>query len=128
MVLLSGGIIAVPPPEAPPASLARAGAGLSGAIHVVSNARFAHEVDRNSGKKLDMDLSGQFNRGVGMDDTDELVVLLCTRIGMITEDASVAALTIGSLPRSERTEALAHLRRATVAIHRLMEATMAVGT
>ena len=100
---------------------------LPGATHLHSNARLRREVDRNSRKKLDMDLSDHFDRGVGMDDTEELVVLLCTRIGIIMEDASVEALTIGSLPQSERSETLARLRRATVAIHRLMEGAVALG-
>jgi hypothetical protein len=32
------------------------------------------------------------------EDAHELVAQLCTRIGMIMEDASVEALTAGSLP------------------------------
>jgi len=79
-----------------------------------------------SGKKLALDLAHHWDRCVDMDDTEELIVLLCTRIGMIMEDTSVVALTIGSLPRSERSEALAELRQATTAIHRLMEAALAV--
>lgn len=47
--------------------------------------------------KLDMDLSVGRRPGVDMDDTDELVVLLCAHIGMIMEDASVVALTLGAL-------------------------------
>lgn len=77
-------------------------------------------------EKLDMDLSAHCCRCVGMDDTEELIVLLCARIGMIMEDASVAALMIGSLPLSRRSDALGALRNSTIAIHRLMEAALAV--
>ena len=79
-----------------------------------------------SGRKLVLDLSDHCDRGVCMDDSEELVALLCTRIGIIMEDASVVALTIGSLSQFERGKALVVIRHATIAIHRLMEAAIAV--
>ncbi|MCB2059315.1 MAG: hypothetical protein R3E09_07525 [Novosphingobium sp.] len=43
------------------------------------------------------------------EDTAELVSRLCTRIGMIMEDASFVALTIGSVDEADRSEAIARL-------------------
>ncbi|MEO7247507.1 MAG: hypothetical protein ABIW31_03555 [Novosphingobium sp.] len=43
------------------------------------------------------------------DDTNELIAQLCTRIGMIMEDDSVAALTMGGLADQERGHANAVL-------------------
>ena len=61
-----------------------------------------------------------------MDDTEELVVLLCTHIGMLMEDASVVALTIGRLSSFEKSDALARLGKATANAERLMQAVHAV--
>jgi len=46
------------------------------------------------------------------DDTSDLVVQLCTRIGMIMEDASPVALTVVGMEPAERKAALATLERA----------------
>lgn len=43
------------------------------------------------------------------DETQELITLLCTRIGMIMEDASVVALTIGSRDHDACLAAIAEL-------------------
>jgi hypothetical protein len=61
-----------------------------------------------------------------MEDTDELVALLCTHIGMIMEDAGYVALTIGSLSGFERSKAIAKLHNAARTAERLMEAVRAV--
>nr|WP_166180989.1 hypothetical protein [Altererythrobacter segetis] len=56
------------------------------------------------------------------DDVDELIALLGTRIGAIMEDASVVALTIGSLKGHERSQAVVKLTSSVEIIHRLAEA------
>jgi hypothetical protein len=63
---------------------------------------------------------------VDMDETDELVALLCTHIGMIMEDASVVALTIGSLSPTEKLAATARLQQWITIMARLIEAVSAV--
>ena len=45
------------------------------------------------------------------EDTAELASRLCTRIGMIMEDASVVAVTIGSMDEAERFDAIVRLER-----------------
>jgi hypothetical protein len=62
-----------------------------------------------------------------MDDTDELVALLCTHVGMIMEDASVVALTVGARFSSERTDAIDKLHKATRIAAHIMEAVKVVG-
>jgi hypothetical protein len=53
---------------------------------------------RNEPAKLRLDFKARSRCGPGMDDdTSDLIAQLCTRIGMIMEDASVTALTV---PRS----------------------------
>ncbi len=56
------------------------------------------------------------------DETQELIKLLCTRIGMIMEDASVVALTIGSRDREARLSAIAELNISAEQIGRLVKA------
>jgi hypothetical protein len=60
------------------------------------------------------------------DTTQELVILLCTRIGMIMEDASVVALTIGSRDQNARLAAMAELDVAAEQIGRLVKATQSL--
>ena len=57
-----------------------------------------------------MDLRRDLRLCVSMDDgkTDKLA-RICTRIGMLMEDASTDALTIGSMGSAERTRALERL-------------------
>lgn len=57
------------------------------------------------------------------DETQELIILLCTRIGMIMEDASVVALTIGSGDRGARATTINELNIAAEQIDRLIKAT-----
>ena len=57
-----------------------------------------------------------------MDDTDELILRLCTQVGVLMEDASIVALTLRRLSLAERTEAIADLCIATDTIERLVEA------
>ena len=54
------------------------------------------------------------------EDTRELTAQLCTRVGMIMEDASVVALTAGSLAPEEQHEALRQLRSAALTIEALI--------
>ena len=56
------------------------------------------------------------------DDTRDLIVQLCTRVGMIMEDASVVALTIGGLASEDRQTALEEIRKAAERISALVEA------
>lgn len=60
------------------------------------------------------------------DDTAELTARLCTRIGMIMEDASIIALTIGALDEEERLETLAQLDAAARCIRDLVRAARAI--
>ena len=75
---------------------------------MATNAWYGRQVQWNMHcKKLDMD-SGTAPRIRGCMDLeiDDLVAGLCTRIGMLMEDASVDALTIGAISVDERKEAL----------------------
>lgn len=56
------------------------------------------------------------------DDNEELLVLLCTRIGSIMEDASVLALTIRTTRDGERAARIAELKRASESIAVLLMA------
>lgn len=56
------------------------------------------------------------------DETQELIIQLCTRIGMIMEDASVVALTIGSRDRDARLVAITEPDVAAEQIGRLIMA------
>jgi len=60
------------------------------------------------------------------DDTKEPIAHLCTRVGAIMEDASVVALTIGTLNARKRSETIIQLRRAAETIHRLIGAVEAL--
>ncbi|MEZ5736766.1 MAG: hypothetical protein R3E09_13400 [Novosphingobium sp.] len=61
-------------------------------------------------------------------DTAELVSRLCTRIGMIMEDASVVALTIGSMEEAERSDAIARLEKDARRIDKLIGAVRALAS
>lgn len=66
-------------------------------------------------------------RGVGVeDDTDILVEQLCTRIGMIMEDASIIALTIRGRKHEGRGAALAQIETAAFQISALLTAARAL--
>jgi hypothetical protein len=99
---------------------------LPGAIHSDTNARFEGKVEWKASAKAGYGLIGERWPLCGMDDTEELVVLLCTHIGMIMEDASVVALTIGGMSSSEKSIALGKLGQATATAERLMQAVHAV--
>jgi len=60
------------------------------------------------------------------DDTEDLAIQLSTRIGMIMEDTSAAALTIRGLEPAERRAALMRIERASVQIHALLSAAKAM--
>jgi hypothetical protein len=60
------------------------------------------------------------------DDTRDLVNQLCTRIGMIMEDASVLALIISSVDQADRVERLTQLAHASARISALVRAAMAL--
>lgn len=61
------------------------------------------------------------------DDSNELATQLCTKIGMIMEDASVTALTIARTTDTERNDAIAQLDIAAHSITALLAAVHALG-
>jgi hypothetical protein len=65
-------------------------------------------------------------RAVMDDDARDLVNQLCTRIGMIMEDASELALTIAGVDRAGRPERLTQLADASTRIAALLRAAMAI--
>jgi hypothetical protein len=77
-------------------------------------------------QKLRVDFRRVGGRSVDMDDTDELIIRLCTQVGMIMEDSSILALTLGAVSRSEWTDAIADLGVASGTIERLIEAARAL--
>lgn len=60
------------------------------------------------------------------ENTVELIAQLCTRIGMIMEDASVVALTIGNIDGDGMQQVVADLQRAADNISRLVAAVKAL--
>ncbi len=65
--------------------------------------------------------------GAVMDDNArDLMDQLCTRIGMIMEDASELALTIGGTNETDRAEQLTQLAEASACISALVGAAMAL--
>lgn len=79
--------------------------------------------------KLHMDFVCEERLRAAMDeDTLELTARLCTRIGMIMEDASVIALTLAAASGADRMEALAQLDAAAGRINDLIRAVQAVQT
>ncbi len=65
-------------------------------------------------------------RGLMDDDARDLVNQLCTRIGMIMEDASELALTIGSVDQSDRPKQLTKLAESSARISALVRAAMSL--
>ena len=59
-------------------------------------------------------------------DTDDLIAQLCTRVGMIMEDSSVAALTVGGLAPEKRNDVIAALEAAADRINALVCAARAL--
>lgn len=79
-----------------------------------------------STRKLRLDFGADIERGARMDDADDLIRLLCTKIGMIMEDVSVTALTI-TLENPEQTAVqLEELGRAAAQISALAAAAKAL--
>ena len=77
--------------------------------------------------KLDMDFAPLSRRGGAMDDdTEDLVIQLCTRIGMIMEDTSVLALTVPGMDQVGRRAALREIEQAASRIHALVVAAKAL--
>lgn len=56
------------------------------------------------------------------DDTDNLIAQLCTRIGMIMEDASPVAIGIGAMTVAERRAAITEISVAAAQISAICEA------
>ena len=127
MVLLCGSSNLAAPTTQGPADCAGQGCGaVSGPrFSEHTNARIAHEVEWNvpSATKLRLDFAPLSRRGRTMDDdTRELIDLLCTRAGMVMEDASVTALTVAGMDQEEHKIALAELGVAANRINAIVEA------
>ena len=73
--------------------------------------------------KLHLDLPPGLGFGARMDDdAKELVAQICTRIGMIMEDASVVALMVGSHSEEGQENAISDLEAAADRITALVAA------
>ena len=81
-------------------------------------------------EKLRLDLTRIEARQWGMDDDtdDDLIARLCTRIGMIMEDASVVALTGARGSAAEVASTVARIEHASEQIAGLVQATKALVT
>ena len=78
-------------------------------------------------QKLHMDFTHPTSLGAHMDEgRAELIGLLGTRIGMIMEDASVVALTLGSMHPGQQDTAIAQLTTAAEQIRALTSALLAL--
>ena len=74
-------------------------------------------------EKLVVDLLLVTRLRAGMDkDISDLIVQLCTRVGIAMEDASVVALTVMGMEREERLAALIELDAAAERITVLVQA------
>lgn len=60
------------------------------------------------------------------DDTADLIARLCTRVGMIMEDASVIALTVSGIEPSNRQETIDELESAARRTNALIAAARAL--
>jgi hypothetical protein len=99
------------------------------AIHEATNARFSGEVEcilwgrdkAASGPAAELTASSNHD-----EDIDEFTAQLCTRIGMIMEDASVSALSIGRMQGKTVAAAMAQLSVAATRISALLSAVQAL--
>lgn len=74
-------------------------------------------------RKLLIDFTAKQRRGAGMDDdTAHLIAQLCTRIGMIMEDASPIAIGICGMNAADRRAAIAEIAAAAEQISVLSHA------
>lgn len=62
------------------------------------------------------------------DDADDLVLQLCTRAGMLMEDASAIALTIRTVDPHDRMVVLTELRQAIERMARLVDGALAMSS
>lgn len=85
----------------------------SGQSPTSNRAAIRDSVDARPFEKLDMDLRLNWGLGVRMDvDANDLVIRLCTRIGMLMEDSSPIALSMGTLTPNETLRTLTELEQA----------------
>ncbi|WP_422062326.1 hypothetical protein [Sphingopyxis sp.] len=77
-------------------------------------------------KKLRLDFRSVSRRGRPMDDTDELLAQLCTRIGIMMEDASAVAITGAMMTADERNRAVLEVADAASRIAALSEAAVSL--
>lgn len=95
----------------------------------MTNARRAGEVEWNLRLRQSWTSTSKPCQGVvpRMDgDSDDLIAQLCTRIGMIMEDANTLALTIGSFYSSAQLAAIGELETAATRIASLIAAVRAL--
>ena len=113
---------AAPPPQAPLAPGAPVVAATGHERPRLARTAMLRSRTKSNGEtygaeKLDMDLIAVLRRHAHMNDlNNELIDLLCTRIGAIMEDASVVALTIRAGPPEERVARIMELERASASI------------
>ena len=94
-----------------------------------TNALNAYKVEWNvhALPKLDIDLSRRSPlRALMEDDTRELIIRLCNRIGIIMEDTSVIALGIRRADEGQLVIQLAQLGEAATRIKQLIDACLAL--
>lgn len=119
----------LPPPRAPP--IVRPGPAHRGSLRgcATTNACLRSEVEWKVRVRKSWIWTWlqacRFVRAMDEDAAD-LVVQLCTRIGMIMEDASVEALTIRGVPAEEREQALTKLAAAGEQISALFRAAISI--
>ena len=124
--------LSFPLPGAPVGRIAGAATGQAGCDSVMTAMlKFPTKSNGIYGfcEKLAVDFLVKQGLCVGMeDDTAELIARLCTRIGMIMEDASVIALTIGSMDEADRSNAIARLGKDSARIDQLIDAVRALAS
>jgi uncharacterized protein (DUF1786 family) len=76
--------------------------------------------------KLRLDFCGGSRRGRVMDDTDDLLAQLCTRIGKLMEDASAVALAGAVMGAEDRTRAILEVADTVSCLAALSEAAVSL--
>lgn len=76
--------------------------------------------------KLRLDFRDRSRCGRVMDDTDELLAQLCTRIGIMMEDASAVAITSAVIEAEERMRAILDVADAVSRIAALSDAAVSL--
>ena len=120
---------ATPTTQTPASRAGRGCAPLTGAIHNLTNAWHAAEVQCNVAEagKLRLDLPRCYRLPGLMDqDTLELVAQLATKLGMALEDGAPVALTLGTMGDEQRALAAGYLEKSLARSHALLDAILAL--